>query len=42
MSLSPPEYIRHMVDEMDFMLSEVAGRDLLDKLSKLLDQICEP
>jgi len=26
-SLSPHEYIRHMLDEIDFILSKVSGRD---------------
>jgi uncharacterized protein with HEPN domain len=26
-SLSPREYIRHMLDEIDFILSKVSGRD---------------
>jgi uncharacterized protein with HEPN domain len=26
-SLSPPEYIRHMLDEIDFILSRISGTD---------------
>ena len=28
MSLSPREYIRHMLDEIDYILSELPGQDL--------------
>ena len=27
MSLSPPEYIRHMLDEIDYILNRVSGMD---------------
>lgn len=27
MSLSPPEYIRHMLDEIDYILSRASGMD---------------
>jgi uncharacterized protein with HEPN domain len=26
-SLSPPEYIRHMLDEIDFIISRISGTD---------------